>query len=92
MLALRVSTLFNVVRNAAITAIAKTVVKIANTVRWVIGLPMPTDYADRLDRFLPRGQFFEGISTLAGLQRERISELASDRKHSVASQGRSRPQ
>ena len=52
MLALRVSTLFNVVRNAAITAITKTVAKMANTVRWVIiGLP----------RFLSRGQFFEGI-------------------------------
>ena len=39
-MALRVSTLFNVVRNAAITAITKAVAKIANTVRWVIiGLP-----------------------------------------------------
>ena len=26
-----------------------------------LGLPKPTDYADRLDRFLQRGQFFEGI-------------------------------
>jgi hypothetical protein len=31
--------------------------------------------------------FSRAFSTLAGLQRERISELASDRKHSVASQG-----
>ena len=62
MLALRVSTLFNVVRNAAITAITKTVAKMANTVRWVIiGLPHLPIYADRLDRFLSRGQFFEGI-------------------------------
>ena len=57
MLALRVSTLFNVVRNAAITAITKTVAKMANTVRF----SYTTDYADRLDRFLSRGQFFEGI-------------------------------
>ena len=35
-LALRVSTLFDVVRNAAITAIITAVAKIANTVRWVI--------------------------------------------------------
>jgi hypothetical protein len=35
MLALRVSTLSSVVRNAAITAITKAVAKTANTVRWV---------------------------------------------------------
>ena len=35
MLALRVLTMPNVVRNAAITAITKAVAKIANTVRWV---------------------------------------------------------
>ena len=59
MLALRVSTLLNVVRNAAITATTKTVAKTANTVRWVIiGLPhLPI----MLDRFLSRGQFFKGI-------------------------------
>jgi len=45
----RVSTLYNVVRNAAITAIAKTVA-IANNVRWVfiIGPRTPADGADRL--------------------------------------------
>jgi len=57
-LALRVSTLFNVVRNAAITAITKAVAKIANTVRWVIGPPTPTDRADRLAKVPPRGGNF----------------------------------
>ena len=63
-LALRVSTLFNVVRNAAITAITKAVAKIANTVRWVIGPPTPTDRADRLAKVpTPWGQFFEVASS-----------------------------
>ena len=57
-LALRVSTLFNVVRNAAITAITKAVAKIANTVRWIIGPPTPTDRADRLAKVPPRGGNF----------------------------------
>jgi hypothetical protein len=62
-LALRVSTLSNVVRNAAITAIAKAVAKIANTVRWVIGPPTPPDRADRLAKVpTPWGQFFEVAS------------------------------
>jgi hypothetical protein len=57
-LALRVSTLFDVVRNAAITAITKAVAKIANTVRWVIGLlRLPIVQIDWL-RFLPRGGNF----------------------------------
>ena len=59
-MALRVSTLFDVVRNAAITAITKAVAKIANTVRWVIGPPTPPDRADRLAKVpTPWGQFFE---------------------------------
>jgi len=50
MLALRVSTLRNAVKNAAITAITKAVAKIADTVRWVyiIDPPTPADHADRL--------------------------------------------
>jgi len=49
MLALRVSTLRNAVKNAAITAITKAVAKIADTVRWVyiIDPPTPADHADR---------------------------------------------
>jgi len=56
MLALRVSTSCNVVRNAAITAITKAVAKIANTVRWVfiIDPPASTDLAVGWPRFLPR--------------------------------------
>src|SRR5258705_12327560 len=41
MLALRVSTLSSVVRNAAITAITKAVAKTTNTLRWVFILPSP---------------------------------------------------
>src|SRR5260370_11235574 len=49
-LALRVSTLCNVVRNAAKTAIAKAVTKITNAVRrvFIIDPPASTNHADRL--------------------------------------------
>jgi hypothetical protein len=46
MLALRVSPLCNVVRNAAITAITKAVAKIPNTVRWVFIFKVPTPWGD----------------------------------------------
>ena len=57
-LALRVSTLLNVVRNAAITAITKAVAKMANTVRWVIGPPTPTPATNRSDG-RPHGYLME---------------------------------
>jgi hypothetical protein len=80
MLALRVSTCCNVVRNAAITVITKAVAKIANTVRWVfiIDPPASTDLAVGWPRFLPReGNFFEAASsTSVALRPERISEQA----------------
>jgi hypothetical protein len=46
MLALRVSTLCNVVKTAAITAIIKAEAKMANTVRWVfiIDPPIPSPW------------------------------------------------
>ena len=62
MLALRVSTSCNVVRNAAITAITKAVAKIANTVRWVfiIVSPASIDLAAGWPRFLRREGNFRG--------------------------------
>ena len=77
MLALRVSTLFNVVRNAAITAITKTVAKMANTVRWVIiGLPhLPIMQIGWIGSYREVNSS-RALWALAGSVRERISELA----------------
>jgi hypothetical protein len=61
-LTLRVSTLCNVVINAAIAAITKAVAKIANAVRWVFiidPLHLPIMQIGRL-RFLPCGGIFRG--------------------------------
>jgi hypothetical protein len=66
MLALRVSLLCNVVRNAAITAITKAVAKIANTVRWVFIFKVPT----------PWGNSEIALSNWLALRPLRISEQA----------------
>jgi hypothetical protein len=66
MLALRVSLLCNVVRNAAITAITKAVAKIANTVRLVSIFKVPT----------PWGNSEIALSNWLALRPLRISEQA----------------
>ena len=67
MLALRVSTLCDVVRNAAITAITRAVANIAKAVRWVFIADSPAstdDHADRLTKLpaqvpAPWGRFHD---------------------------------
>ena len=67
-LALRVSTLCNVVRSAAKTAIAKAVAKIANAVRWVFIIDPPASTNG--------GAFSVASSTCGALRPEWISQQA----------------
>lgn len=64
MLALRVSLLCNVVRNAAIIAITRAAAKIANAVRWVFIIKVPT----------AKGNSDIALSNWLALRPERISE------------------